>query len=69
MVIRGSSRKYMMQISDFQVFSPSIPKGLGIDLPYQHCGRVVRALVTGADGPRFKTQLVHGIFQKLSAHQ
>ena len=34
----------------------------------RHCGRVLRVLITGAEGPGFKTQLVHWMFQKLSAH-
>jgi len=35
----------------------------------RHCGRVVRALVTVAEGPWFKTQLVLEIFQKYAMGQ
>ena len=49
--------------------TPKIPQlcNLGLVLGVgRHCGQVVRALVTGAECPEFKTQLVLGIFQKLS---
>ena len=66
-VFGGEATSYFMKKLGYDAMVSNPPILTRIASPRRHCGSVVRALATGAEGFEFKTQLVHGIFLKHSS--